>query len=72
MIMLFRKDITKCCGYCQYADKQSNGKLKCTKKGVTTQEENSCLFYRYDPIKRIPVKAKPLDFGQYSEDDFKL
>lgn len=70
--MLFRKDITKCCGYCQYADKQSDGSLKCSKKGSTVDEDRSCLFYRYDPIKRIPVKAKALDFSQYSEDDFKL
>lgn len=69
--MLFRKDITKCCAYCQYAEKQKNGSLKCSKKGVV-DEEKSCIFFRYDPFKRIPTKAKALDFSQYSEDDFKL
>lgn len=71
MIMLFRKDITRCCAYCQYADTERNGSLKCSKKG-SVEEDNSCLFFRYDPLKRKPVKAKAMDFTQYSEDDFKL
>lgn len=69
--MLFRKDITKCCAYCQYAEVQKDGSLKCSRKG-TVSEENSCLFFRYDPFKRIPTKAKALDFSNFSEDDFKL
>lgn len=69
--MLFRKDITRCCAYCQYAQLQKNGTLKCSKKGIV-EEDKSCFFFRYDPCKRIPVKAKALDFGQYSDEDFKL
>ena len=69
--MLFRKDITKCCAYCRYAEAQKDGSLKCSKKGMVS-DDNCCLFFRYDPFKRIPVKAKAMDFSQYSEDDFKL
>lgn len=69
--MLFRKDITRCCAYCKNAEKQSDGCLKCKTKG-TVDENGSCLFFRYDPCKRIPVKAKALDFSQYSDEDFKL
>ncbi len=69
--MLFRKDITKCCAYCQYAEEEINGSLKCRKKGAV-DEDKYCIFYRYDPLKRKPVKAKAVDFSQYSEDDFKL
>ena len=71
MIMLFRKDITKCCAYCQFAQPQKGGKLNCSKKGAVNAD-SACLFFRYDPCKRVPVKAKALDFSQYSEDDFKL
>lgn len=69
--MLFRKDITRCCAYCQYAEKQKDNSLKCSRKG-SVDEDKSCLFFRYDPCKRIPVKAKALDFKQYSDEDFKL
>jgi len=69
--MLFRKDIAKCCGYCQCAEIQKNGSLKCRKKG-TVDEDQSCWFFRYDPCKRIPVKAKIPDFSQYKEEDFTL
>ncbi len=69
--MLFRKDITRCCAYCQYSEFQKDGSLLCSKKGAV-DEDKCCLFYRYDPTKRIPVKAKALDFSQYTDDDFKL
>ena len=30
------------------------------------------MAFRYDPLKRTPVKAKALDFSKYSEEDFTL
>ncbi len=68
--MLFRKDIRKCCGYCTHSARQEDGTLICGKKAV--DEDKSCFRFRYDPCKRIPLKAKALDFSQYSEEDFKL
>ena len=69
--MLFRKDITRCCSYCQYATICDDGQITCRKKG-NVDAEHSCWLFRYDPCKRIPLKAKALDFSQYTEDDFKL
>ena len=68
--MLFRKDITKCCAYCVHAQIEKN-KTTCPKKGIV-QEDHHCFYYRYDPCKRTPVKAKAPDFSQFTEDDFKL
>lgn len=69
--MLFRKDIKRCCGYCIFSQRDGDETMTCSKKGAVS-EEQVCLLYRYDPCKRIPPKAKALDFSQYSDDDFKL
>ena len=69
--MLFRKDIKKSCEYCLYSERKNSTKFQCNKKGVVT-EYDSCIFFKYDPCKRIPIKQKPLDFSLYTEDDFKL
>lgn len=68
--MLFRKNITKCCAYCTHAQ-IGNHKITCTKKGIV-DEDHRCIFYKYDPCKRTPVKAKAPDFTQFSDEDFKL
>lgn len=69
--MLFRKNTTKCCEYCIYAEMKNSKQLSCSKKRVL-KEDRVCFFYRYDPCKRIPLQSKAINFDQYSEEDFKL
>jgi hypothetical protein len=69
--MLFRKKITRSCLYCQHATKLNDEQILCAKKGVVSCE-NACRKFKYDPCKRVPVKAKAMDFSQYSPEDFKL
>lgn len=69
--MLFRKKIQRDCAYCQYGTALEDGAILCAKKGI--QPGNSpCRRFRYDPCKRIPKKAKALDFKKYDEMDFSL
>lgn len=69
--MLFRKKIKRACSYCTYGTLLEDGMVLCMKKGVRS-EESKCRRFRYDPCKRIPLKAKALDFSKYSKDDFSL
>ena len=39
---------------------------------LSGEEGYSCWRFRYDPFKRIPRKARALDFSMYSEEDFSL
>lgn len=69
--MLFRKKIDRSCSYCMLGTKIDDELILCTKKGVVSQN-NACWRFRYDPTKRIPVKAKALDFSKYDEEDYSL
>ena len=69
--MLFRKKIERSCSYCRHATKLNDDDVLCIKKGVVIGSK-PCRKFRYDPCKRIPHKAKPLDFSQYPEENFKL
>lgn len=69
--MLFRKKIEKSCSYCQYGTMLEDDLVLCTKKGVVSVS-GKCRKFRYDPIKRIPVKPKALNFQKYDSDDFSL
>lgn len=69
--MLFRKNIPKSCSLCLHSAKLGAGYALCTYKGVRP-EESCCLRFRYDPCKRIPVKAKALDFSKYDQEDYSL
>ena len=69
--MLFRKKIQPSCGYCVHGAKLADGQVLCSKKGVVSPD-GKCMRFRYDPIKRIPVKSKALDFSKYDSEDFSL
>lgn len=69
--MLFRKKIARSCAYCAHCTRLDDGLLLCTKKGIKT-ESDKCFRFRYDPCKRIPLKAKAMDFTKYSKEDFSL
>lgn len=69
--MLFRKKIERSCSYCVHSAKLDEEQVLCTKKGVQPMD-GKCLRFRYDPYKRIPKKAKALDFSKYDKEDFSL
>lgn len=69
--MLFRKKIERSCVYCAFGTRLQDGQILCAKKGLKT-ENDKCRKFQYDPCKRIPVKAKALDFSKYEEADFSL
>ena len=69
--MLFRKKIQKSCAYCANGTKLDEEQILCIKRGVVV-ETNKCRKFKYDPCKRIPPKAKAMDFKKYDEEDFSL
>lgn len=69
--MLFRKKIPHACSYCTRGTCLENGQILCVKKGLRNAEQK-CWRFQYDPFKRIPPKAKALDFSKYNENDFSL
>ena len=69
--MLFRRKIERSCSYCQYGTKLEDEVVLCCKKGIRSIGE-SCRKFKYDPLKRVPPKAKAMDFSKYKEEDFSL
>ena len=69
--MLFRKQKDRCCGLCLYATRVEDDEVTCSKKGKRDYSDK-CLFYTYDPCKRVPAKAKALDSSKYEEYDYSL
>lgn len=69
--MLFRKKIERSCDYCIYGTHLEDGHILCRKKGLRTVDDK-CFRFKYDPCKRIPRKAKALDFAKYDDVDFSL
>ena len=69
--MLFRKKIERSCSYCAYGAKLEEDGILCSKRGLK-QEGDSCRRFRYDPCKRVPFKAKAVDFSQFKDSDFSL
>ena len=70
--LLNKKEISPSCSYCALGKLAPDGEtVLCKKKGVV-EKDFSCRKFKYDPCKRVPVKAKAMDFSQYSPEDFKL
>lgn len=69
--MLFRKKIPHSCTYCANATAMGEDQFLCIKKGVVV-DTGKCRKFKYDPCKRIPAKAKALDFSKYDDTDFSL
>lgn len=69
--MLFRKKIERACAYCAHGATLEDGQVLCAKKGLCSPDSR-CRRFRYDPLKRIPPKAKALDFTRYEGEDFTL
>lgn len=69
--MLFRKKIERACAYCIHATKLDDDQFLCAKNGMKNGADK-CRRFKYDPTKRVPVKAKALDFSKYTAEDFSL
>ena len=69
--MLFRKKIEHSCTYCVHGTKLNDGTILCAKKGIR-RDDQGCVRFKYDPCKRIPVRAKAMDFSKYDQEDFSL
>ncbi len=69
--MLFRKKIAKACTYCQFGTKIDDEQVLCIKKGVVPIN-GKCRKFTYDPCKRVPLKAKAIDFAKYNDEDYSL
>lgn len=69
--MLFRKKMPRSCSYCAYGTKIDENNVLCIKRGVVSID-GACRKFVYDPCKRIPPKAKALDFEKYNKEDYSL
>ena len=69
--MLFRKKIQRSCAYCIHSTKLDEEQALCVKKGFVSTD-SACRRFKYDPCKRVPPKAKALDFAKYDEHDYSL
>lgn len=71
MKMLFRKKIDRLCAYCAHAGKVDMETCVCKRKGLVPAEHH-CRKFKYDPLKRVPVRMKPKDFADCDSMDFSL
>ncbi len=69
--MLFRKKVERACCLCRFSTPVNGKTVRCRKKG-DRPSDGKCLFFRYDPCKRIPAKPKAMDFSKYEEYDYSL
>ena len=69
--MLFRKQTERFCGHCLHCTKLSDTQVLCSRRGVMPMN-GKCIQFKYDPCKRIPGRAKALDFSKYNKEDYSL
>ncbi len=70
-MMLFRKKLDRSCSYCLHGACLDRELVLCSKKGIKPVNYG-CRRFKYDPCKRIPVKAKAMDFRKYETEDYSL
>ncbi len=70
-MMLFRKKMEAQCVYCIHSTPLNEDQVHCPKKGIKDCTDK-CIQFSYDPTKRIPAKAKAVDFSKYEEYDYSL
>lgn len=68
---LFRKKMEHSCAYCVHGTFLDKNTVLCCKTGVHTSQ-CLCSKFLYDPCKRVPAKAKTLDFKKYDQYDYSL
>lgn len=65
----FGKNIQPACKYCVHITRKKD-KYICDRKNNTVSGGNKCLWYKYDPLARIPAPAPELP--KYDKKDFTL
>ena len=69
--MLFRKDIEPRCAYCAKGTAVNDREVACPRRGVVAAEYH-CLWFKYDPLKRVPPRPAVLDLSRLDDEDFSL
>ncbi len=69
--MLFEKNMEPRCAYCKRGAPLDEEQVMCLKKGIVSAG-GSCGRFKYDPLKRIPLKPVTADFSRLKEEDFVL
>ncbi len=69
--MLFAKKIEPRCMYCQRGTALSEEQMICRKRGVVSAGSH-CRAFRYDPLKRVPVRPAVLELSKLKDEDFVL
>lgn len=66
----FSKKTEKYCQYCVHGKYlEYTDEVFCAKKGFVNKF-SKCIKYKYDPIKRMPIKARPN--SSFKKEDFEL
>ena len=69
--MLFRKKIDRSCSYCKLAGYCDETHMACQRYGIVPKEHH-CRRFKYDPLKRIPVRPNGKSFEKFKNEDFSL
>ena len=69
--MLFNRNIEPSCAYCRHGTTIGATEVVCMKYGIVSPD-GFCRKFKYDPLKREPIRRAPLNVKSYSEEDFKL
>lgn len=69
---MFRRKVESACRYCTHAIAVTQERVVCGKRKKYMQPDGKCFRFRYDPLKRVPLKAKAVDFSKYEEYDYSL
>lgn len=69
--MIFSKDITPVCAYCEHGHRiVSTDDIVCAKKGIV-KASYGCRKFRYTPLKRVPPKKAAVQHD-YTKEDFEF
>lgn len=69
--MLFRKKQPRCCAHCRYSTSITEEQVLCSKRGIRPPDM-PCRRFKYDPLKRVPIKNATIDLSRYKQEDFIL
>ena len=69
MKRLFKKDIEQSCEYCANSIDKANVGTFCTKLR-RSERPKKCKYFKYDPLKRVPVSYKSIP--DYDPQEFSI
>ena len=66
-----KAEVSPACGVCAHGIISADGEsVLCVKTGIRSLDSH-CKSFRYDPLKRIPLR-RPSGKTSFTDDDFKL